>query len=68
MERAACSIASGYLQEEPDAGKPHVRICEGENRMVELLDHLPRIKLMSRAGKEFDGCVMCKRKEKNYGP
>ena len=24
--------------EEPYAGKPHVRICEGESRMAELLD------------------------------
>jgi hypothetical protein len=31
-------LTSGYLQEEPDAGKPHVRICEGESRMAELLD------------------------------
>ena len=29
----------GYLWEEPYAGKPHVRICEGESRMAELLDH-----------------------------
>jgi hypothetical protein len=28
----------GYLQDEPDAGKPHVRICEGKSRMAELLD------------------------------
>ena len=25
--------------EEPSAGKPHARICEGESGMVELLDH-----------------------------
>ena len=31
-------MTSGYLQEEPDAGKPPVRICEGESRMAELLD------------------------------
>ena len=31
-------LTLGYLQEEPDAGKPHVRICEGESRMAELLD------------------------------
>ena len=29
----------GYLWEEPYAGKPHVRICEGESQMAELLDH-----------------------------
>jgi len=29
-----------YSREEPDAGKPHVRICEGESRMAELLDQL----------------------------
>jgi molybdate transport system substrate-binding protein len=23
----------------PGAGKPHARICEGESRMAELLDH-----------------------------
>jgi hypothetical protein len=33
-------LTSGYLQEEPDAGKPHVRICEGESRMAELLDRV----------------------------
>jgi hypothetical protein len=27
-----------YPWEEPDAGNPHVRICEGESRMAELLD------------------------------
>ena len=31
----------GHLREEPYAGKPHVRICEGESRMAELLDHAP---------------------------
>jgi hypothetical protein len=31
-------MTSGYLQEEPDAGKPPVRICEGKSRMAELLD------------------------------
>jgi hypothetical protein len=35
--RVGC-LTSRYLQEEPDAGKPHVRICEGESRMAELLD------------------------------
>ncbi len=34
-------LISGYLQEEPSAGKPHARICEGESRMAELLDHPP---------------------------
>lgn len=29
------------LWEEPYAGKPHVRICEGESRMAELLDQYP---------------------------
>jgi len=32
-------VALGDLQEEPSAGKPHARICEGESRMAELLDH-----------------------------
>ncbi len=31
-------MALGDLQEEPSAGKPHARICEGESRMAELLD------------------------------
>ncbi len=30
-------INRGYLREELYAGKPHVRICEGEGRMAELL-------------------------------
>ena len=30
---------AGYPREEPGAGKPHARICEGESRMAELLDH-----------------------------
>jgi hypothetical protein len=30
--------ASGHLGEEPYAGKPHVRICEGKSRMAALLD------------------------------
>ncbi len=30
---------AGYLREEPGAGKPHARICEGESQMAELLDH-----------------------------
>ena len=34
-------MALGDLQEEPSAGKPHARICEGESRMAELLDHPP---------------------------
>jgi hypothetical protein len=33
--------ALGDLQEEPSAGKPHARICEGESRMAELLDQPP---------------------------
>ena len=36
-------MTSGYPREEPYAGKPHVRICEGESRMAELLDHPPRL-------------------------
>jgi len=31
-------VALGNLQEEPSAGNPHARICEGESRMAELLD------------------------------
>ena len=27
-----------HLREEPGAGKPHARICEGESQMAELLD------------------------------
>jgi len=34
-------VALGNLQEEPSAGNPHARICEGESRMAELLDHPP---------------------------
>ena len=30
---------AAYLREEPGAGKPHARICEGESQMAELLDH-----------------------------
>jgi len=30
----------GYHEKEPSAGKPHARICEGESRIAELLDHL----------------------------
>jgi hypothetical protein len=33
--------ASGDLWEEPGAGKPHARICEGESQMAELLDRIP---------------------------
>jgi hypothetical protein len=33
------NAVSGHLREEPYAGKPHVRICEGESQMAELLDH-----------------------------
>ena len=36
---------SGYPREEPYAGKPHVRICEGKSRMAELLDHPPSLLL-----------------------
>ena len=31
----------GDLREEPSAGKPLARICEGESRMAELLDQYP---------------------------
>jgi hypothetical protein len=30
-------------REEPGAGKPHARICEGESRMAELLDLVQRL-------------------------
>ena len=30
---------AGYPREEPGAGKPHARICEGESRTAELPDH-----------------------------
>jgi len=33
--------ALGQPEEEPSAGKPHARICEGASRMAELLDHHP---------------------------
>lgn len=36
---------AGYPQEESDAGKPPARICEGESRMAELLDHDWRVQL-----------------------
>jgi len=32
------------LWEEPYAGKPHVRICEGESRMAELLDRVLQLR------------------------
>ena len=32
---------AGYSREEPGAGKPPARICEGKSRMAELLDHDP---------------------------
>ena len=35
---------AGYPREEPGAGKPHARICEGESRMAELLDRDPRLR------------------------
>jgi hypothetical protein len=38
-------VALGNLQEEPSAGKPHARICEGESRMAELLDQPPRTRV-----------------------
>ena len=41
-------MALGDLQEEPSAGKPHARICEGESRMAELLDHPPSTTSTSR--------------------
>jgi hypothetical protein len=28
----------GHPEDEPSAGKPHARLCEGESRMAELLD------------------------------
>jgi hypothetical protein len=39
--REALAVGLGDLQEEPSAGKPHARICEGESRMAELLDQPP---------------------------
>jgi hypothetical protein len=39
-------VALGDLQEEPSAGKPHARICEGESRMAELLDHPPNADIL----------------------
>jgi hypothetical protein len=32
---------ASYPREEPGAGNLHARICEGESRMAELLDHSP---------------------------
>ena len=46
VNEAATQADLGYPREEPYAGKPHVRICEGESRMAELLDH-PRHHLMA---------------------
>ena len=43
-------MALGDLQEEPSAGKPHARICEGGSRMAELLDH----PLVFEHGSEYD--------------
>jgi hypothetical protein len=34
-------LTRGKPQEEPSAGKPLARICEGESRMAELLDIAP---------------------------
>jgi hypothetical protein len=31
--------ALGHPEDEPSAGNPHARICEGDSRMAELLDH-----------------------------
>lgn len=40
LTRARSSeLNRGALREEPYAGKPHVRICEGKNRMAKILDH-----------------------------
>ncbi len=40
--------AAGYPREEPSAGKPHARNCEGESRMAELLDHPLDVELTIR--------------------
>jgi hypothetical protein len=39
--------------EDPGAGKPPARICEGESRMAELLDHDP---LVAHQGTRTAGC------------
>ena len=38
---AASGMTRVTSREEPGAGKPPARICEGESRMAELLDHDP---------------------------
>ena len=37
-----------HLREEPGAGKPHARICEGESQMAELLDRDRRTATVTR--------------------
>lgn len=39
---------AGDFREEPGAGKPHARICEGRSRMAELLDHDHELLLRAR--------------------
>jgi hypothetical protein len=46
---AGPDMDAGHSREEPGTGKPHARICEGESRMAELLDHDP--------GPSADSCI-----------
>ena len=39
VNRVCCTRALGGFREEPSAGKPHARICEGESLMADLLDY-----------------------------
>ena len=40
VNRVCCTRALGGFREEPSAGKPHARICEGESLMADLLDYI----------------------------
>ena len=42
---------ASYPWEEPGAGNPHARICEGESRMAELLDQFPHASDYSICGR-----------------
>ena len=48
------------LQEEPSAGKPHARICEGKSRMASVLDHCPWSQVLgveNRQSRLLPGCA-----------
>jgi hypothetical protein len=49
-------LTSGYLQEEPDAGKPHVRICEAKAEWLSYSTYWSHIAFpFTRAGDDRGG-------------